>query len=109
VWRDHDGVKPWFQPTNLQFLSLSPFFFLYIYFVSVTEHGLSSGMLMNDAMFCLIMYMKESASIFVHTLNSGFRARKDIYQFMKLTDDVIKCKCLFIYFLSGDPELFSLV
>jgi hypothetical protein len=46
----------------------SPFFFLYIYFVSVTEHGLSSGMVMNDAMFRLIMYMKESASVFVHVV-----------------------------------------
>jgi len=43
-------------------------FFLYIYFVSVTEHGLSSGMAMNDAMLRLIMYMKESASIFVHVV-----------------------------------------
>lgn len=47
----------------------SPFFFFkYIYFVSETEHGLSSGMLMNDALFRLIMYMKESISIFVHVV-----------------------------------------
>jgi hypothetical protein len=32
----------------------SPPLFLYIYFVSVTEHGLSSGLLMKDAKFRLI-------------------------------------------------------